>query len=99
MWSLGISLIELATGQFPYPKWGSPFEQLKQVVTDDPPRLPPGQFTAEFEDFISKCLQKKYTDRSNYEQLLNHSFLVTHKEMNTDISSFISEVLDLPENP
>jgi mitogen-activated protein kinase kinase 3 len=99
VWSLGISLIELATGQFPYPKWGSPFEQLKQVVTDDPPRLPPGQFTSEFEDFITRCLQKKYTDRSNYEQLLNHDFLVKHKEMNTDISSFISEVLDLPDNP
>lgn len=99
VWSLGISLIELATGQFPYPKWGSPFEQLKQVVTDDPPRLPPGQFTPEFEDFITRCLQKKYTDRANYEQLLNHNFLIKHKEMNTDISSCISEILDLPDNP
>lgn len=28
---LGISMIEMATGKFPYPVWGSPFEQLKQV--------------------------------------------------------------------
>jgi len=61
---LGISLIELATGDFPYPKWGTPFEQLKLVVNGNPPRLPSdGQFSAEFEDFISKCLQKDYTDR------------------------------------
>ncbi|CAG9824591.1 unnamed protein product [Phaedon cochleariae] len=99
VWSLGISLIELAIGDFPYPKWGTPFEQLKQVVADDPPRLPAGQFSSEFEDFISRCLQKRYINRPNYSQLLQHSFLVKHKEMNTDITSFISEVLDLPENP
>ncbi|KAJ8916095.1 hypothetical protein NQ315_004461 [Exocentrus adspersus] len=99
VWSLGISLIELATGEFPYPKWGTPFEQLKQVVADDPPRLPPGQFSPEFEDFIVKCLQKKYTDRLNYSQLLEHEFLIKHKEMDTDISAFISEILDLPDNP
>lgn len=31
VWSLGISMIEMATGKFPYRSWGSPFEQLKQV--------------------------------------------------------------------
>lgn len=46
--------MELATGKFPYDSWGSPFEQLKQVVKDDPPRLPSGIFTSQFEDFI--CL-------------------------------------------
>ncbi|XP_072400740.1 dual specificity mitogen-activated protein kinase kinase 6 isoform X3 [Diabrotica undecimpunctata] len=99
VWSLGISLIELATGDFPYPKWGTPFEQLKQVVADDPPRLPSGQFSPEFEDFTCKCLQKKYTDRPNYSQLLEHEFLVKHKDMKTDISPFVSEILDIPDNP
>ncbi|KAF7282527.1 dual specificity mitogen-activated protein kinase kinase lic isoform X1 [Rhynchophorus ferrugineus] len=98
VWSLGISLIELATGVFPYPKWGTPFEQLKQVVADDPPRLPANhEFSPEFQDFISKCLQKNYTDRWNYSQLLEHEFLVKHRDLNTDISTFIGEILDLPE--
>lgn len=98
VWSFGISMIELATGQFPYQKWGTPFEQLKQVVTDDPPRLPHNEFTPEFEDFISKCLQKKYTDRLNYDQLLKHPFCVRHAEKETDTASFVSEILDIPES-
>ncbi|UYV62263.1 MAP2K3, partial [Cordylochernes scorpioides] len=52
VWSLGITLIEVATGNFPYETWGTPFDQLKQVVFRDPPRLPPGQFSKDFEDFI-----------------------------------------------
>ena len=28
--------------------------QVKQVVVGDPPRLPKGQFSAEFEDFVSQ---------------------------------------------
>lgn len=100
VWSLGISLIEIATGEFPYNKWGTPFEQLKQVVADDPPRLPLGRFSTDFEDFICNCLQKKYTDRMNYSQLLQHVFLVKYKDaIDADIPVFISEVLDLPEDP
>lgn len=60
VWSFGISLIELATGKFPYKSWGTPFEQLKQVVTDEPPKLPQGQFSQEFDDFITKWLVNNY---------------------------------------
>lgn len=97
VWSLGISLLELATGQFPYGTWGTPFEQLKQVVKDDPPRLPPGRFSCDFEDFIQLCLQKDYTARPNYTQLLEHPFCKTHAERVTDISTFVGEILDLEE--
>ncbi|KAG8227372.1 hypothetical protein J437_LFUL000380 [Ladona fulva] len=98
VWSLGISLLELATGRFPYPTWGTPFEQLKQVVKDDPPRLPTSSdFTPEFQDFIAKCLQKNFRERPNYSELLSHQFIRTHEQKETDVSSFVSEVLDLPE--
>lgn len=98
VWSLGISMIELATGTFPYNTWGTPFEQLKQVVKDDPPRLPGGKFSAEFEDLIERCLQKDYKQRPNYDALLAHKFCQEHSEKETDVASFVQEILDLPDD-
>lgn len=57
VWSLGITLMEVATGRFPYPKWNSVFEQLYQVVQGDPPRLTlehnGNYFTREFVTFVN----------------------------------------------
>ncbi|GLV39415.1 licorne [Carabus blaptoides fortunei] len=98
VWSLGISLLELATGKFPYKSWGTPFEQLKQVVKDDPPKLPQdGGYSEEFDSFITACLMKNYMDRPNYDQLLKHPFCTEHKDKETDVAGFVGEILDLPE--
>lgn len=97
VWSLGISMIEMATGTFPYKTWTTPFEQLKQVVTDSPPRLEPNTFSPEFDEFITSCLQKKFDARPNYDQLLKMAFIADHIGRNTDISGFVSKILDLPE--
>ncbi|XP_072932216.1 dual specificity mitogen-activated protein kinase kinase 6 [Epargyreus clarus] len=98
VWSLGISMIELATGKFPYNTWCTPFEQLKQVVKDDPPRLPSGQFSSDFEDIITQCLKKDYKQRPNYDALLAHKFCQEHSEKETDVASFVQEILDLPDD-
>jgi len=35
VWSLGISMIEMATGRYPYDNWRTPFEQLRQVSAEN----------------------------------------------------------------
>ncbi|KAJ8682699.1 hypothetical protein QAD02_018491 [Eretmocerus hayati] len=97
VWSLGISMLELATGKFPYDSWGTPFEQLKQVVKDEPPRLPPNRFSSNFEEFINKCLMKNYSARPNYSQLLELNFISEHATKNTDVAAFVEGILDLPD--
>ncbi|XP_058807840.1 dual specificity mitogen-activated protein kinase kinase 6 [Phymastichus coffea] len=97
VWSLGISLVELATGKFPYTAWGTPFEQLKQVVQDAPPKLPPNTFSSSFEEFITKCLMKKYTERPNYNQLLKLDFITEHAEKDINVAAFVEEILNLPD--
>lgn len=67
------------------------------MVKDDPPRLEAGKFSPEFENFISACLQKVYTNRPNYEQLLQHVFLVEHMKKDTDVAGFVGEILNLPD--
>ena len=47
-------MIEIATGQYPFPNARNLFEQLKGICQDEPPKLPPGKFSNNFEDFISK---------------------------------------------
>lgn len=46
--------IELAILKFPYDSWGTPFQQLKQVVDEESPQLPADRFSPEFVDFISQ---------------------------------------------
>lgn len=93
-------MIEMASGKFPYNTWGTPFEQLKQVVKDDAPKLDPDgkfKFTEDFQDFTAKCLRKVFTERPFYEQLLQHPFLTLHAAKETDVASFVGEILALPE--
>jgi len=94
VWSFGISMIEVATGRFPYKQWGTPFEQLKQVVMEDAPSLPQNQFSPNFEDFISKCLVKDVTSRASYSDLLDHPFLATKPEAG-EMAAFVKEILAL----
>lgn len=53
VWSLGITLVELATGVFPYKDCKCDFEVLSKVMQDDPPALPTDKnFSAEFQAFV-----------------------------------------------
>ncbi|XP_066598771.1 dual specificity mitogen-activated protein kinase kinase 4 isoform X2 [Prorops nasuta] len=98
VWSLGITLMEVATGYFPYPKWNSVFEQLYQVVQGDPPRLSPNRngnhFTLEFVNFVNTCLIKEETQRPKYNKLLEHPFIRRSEEATIDVAAYISGILD-----
>lgn len=95
IWSLGITLVELALGKFPYPPWRTVFEQLKAVVLGDAPRLPDGSgFTDYFHDFTRQCLQKDPEVRPKYEKLLSTPFLLCHKESEFDVGGWYRNILE-----
>ncbi|XP_075880460.1 dual specificity mitogen-activated protein kinase kinase 6-like [Nelusetta ayraudi] len=94
IWSLGITMIELAILKFPYDSWGTPFQQLKQVVDEESPQLPADRFSPEFVDFISQCLRKKPNERPAYTELMQHPFFTLHDAKETDVASFVKVVLD-----
>ncbi|KAM4844824.1 dual specificity mitogen-activated protein kinase kinase 6 isoform 2-T3 [Thomomys bottae] len=85
--------IELAILRFPYDSWGTPFQQLKQVVEEPSPQLPADKFSAEFVDFTSQCLKKNSKERPTYPELMQHLFFTLHESKATDVASFVKLIL------
>ncbi|KAI0223697.1 Dual specificity mitogen-activated protein kinase kinase 4 [Lamellibrachia satsuma] len=96
VWSLGITMIEVATGRFPYPKWTNVFDQLTQVVKGDAPSLDNDntRFSPDFINFVNTCLIKEYDQRPKYNKLLKHAFVEKYKQAEVDVASYIVQILD-----
>lgn len=96
VWSLGITLVELATGEFPYKDCKCDFEVLSRVLKDDPPCLPndPARFSPEFQNFVSLCLTKDYLHRPKYRKLLEHPFLRRYENLYVDVAEWYRKVVE-----
>ncbi|KAI4125363.1 MAG: hypothetical protein LQ341_006985 [Variospora aurantia] len=77
IWSLGLSIIECAMGQYPYPPetYNNIFSQLSAIVDGEPPDLPAENFSEEAKDFVRGCLNKIPKLRPTYAMLLRHPWL------------------------
>ncbi|CAF0897533.1 unnamed protein product [Adineta ricciae] len=122
IWSLGLSLVEMAVGRYPIPPpstedivnlfkedpqgnrprpegYGSYrglaiFELMEWIVNEAPPTLPRSHFSAEFCDFIDRCLKKSTSERADLNSLLNHSFYKRYETEsdNQDVAAWIRQV-------
>ena len=74
VWSLGISLIELAEGVNPF-EGCNPGEVWDRMYICTPPCLSVMKWSAPFVDFVNNCLVKDVGERWNVEQLMEVSSL------------------------
>lgn len=74
IWSLGISCIEMATGQPPYADV-HPMRALFLIPKSTPPQLEGEQWSDEFKSFVQMCLQAQPEERRTAAELLQHRFL------------------------
>ena len=70
VWSLGLVLIECATGRYPYPKCSGHIEMVQTVLEAPIPELDAASFSPEFRDFCRCCLKRNPQERVPAEILL-----------------------------
>ena len=73
VWSLGISLIEIAEGRNPFE--GCTIYAITRIVCSDAPlpSLSSEKWSAAFVDFVNKCLVRDVSERWSVEQLMEVS--------------------------
>lgn len=90
VWSLGLVLMEAATGVYPYPKHKTCIEMIQSVLESPPPTLSSQYFSQEFCDFLRCCLQKEPLDRASADVLLESPWL--HKCEAINLESAVKNV-------
>ncbi|KAG6502501.1 hypothetical protein ZIOFF_034782 [Zingiber officinale] len=102
IWSLGLVILESATGHFPYTStetegYLSFYELLEAIVDQPPPSAPSDQFSPEFCSFISACIQKDPKQRLSSLELLSHPFIKKFEDKDIDLAILVGS-LDPPVN-
>ncbi|CAH8437745.1 unnamed protein product [Schistosoma turkestanicum] len=85
VWSLGLSIYELATGTNPYEPPRDPVDAFNQIVNRDPPSLSSDlPYSNHFREFLNMCLIKEVGERADYNDLLVSNFI-----RSIDINSYM----------
>lgn len=85
IWSLGISLIEIATGVHPFGDSVGFLGLIKCIVSNPPPKLDATKFSPEICTFVDKCLAKLPDDRGSCDDLLNEPFITKYVDQPNDL--------------
>ncbi|XP_019390489.1 PREDICTED: serine/threonine-protein kinase 10 isoform X1 [Crocodylus porosus] len=90
IWSLGITLIEMAQIEPPHHEL-NPMRVLLKIAKSDPPTLNcPSKWSLEFRDFLKTALDKNPETRPSAAQLLEHPF-VKKVTSNRDLRGLVAE--------
>ncbi|XP_066331475.1 mitogen-activated protein kinase kinase 3 isoform X1 [Miscanthus floridulus] len=97
IWSLGLTILECATGKFPYDVNEGPANLMLQILDDPSPTPPLDAYSSEFCSFINDCLQKDADARPMCEQLLSHPFIKRYAGTEVDLAAYVKSVVDPTE--
>lgn len=94
IWSLGITLIEMAQGQ---PPWCDlqPMSVIMKILEADAPKLEGPDWSQEFRDIVGQMLNKKSQERPTCKQLLDNeanNFLKNASNSTYIINNLLAEL-------
>ncbi|OQR92060.1 ser/thr kinase [Achlya hypogyna] len=75
VWSLGLVLMESATGQYPYKQHRTAIEMIQSVLEAPPPPLSDGAYSKAFCAFLGDCLRTSDKERKSVDELLASPWL------------------------
>ncbi|KAH6779120.1 MAP kinase kinase 2 [Perilla frutescens var. hirtella] len=95
IWSLGLVLLECATGQFPFSPpqpggWVNFYDLMNTIVDQPAPHASPDVFSSEFCSFISACVQKDPKDRLSANELMAHPFITMYDDLPLDLGLYFT---------
>ena len=94
IWSLGIVLVELVTGSYPYIESRGFLEMLEQIKEDESPNVPDNEhFSPELRDFISICLQKEPENRNSPVRLMAHPWILKYSQSQANLPRYFQKLL------
>ncbi|XP_066375160.1 mitogen-activated protein kinase kinase 3-like [Miscanthus floridulus] len=88
IWSLGLAILECATGKFPYDVNDGLANLMLQILDDPSPTPPVDAYSSEFCSFINDCVQKDADARPMCEQLLSHPFIKRYAGTEVDLAAY-----------
>lgn len=96
VWSLGLTLLEVAKGRFPLENdiaGASIIEVLTLIMTFSPKLEDDGEtkWTDSFRSFIDYCLKKNPAERASPRQMLSHPWVVYQMKKNVNMEKFIKQ--------
>ncbi|SNX87547.1 related to MKK1 - MAP kinase kinase [Melanopsichium pennsylvanicum] len=103
VWSLGLTILEVASNRFPFPAEGEPplgpIDLLSYVVHMKVPELQDDdkagvKWSRALRDFIERCLEKEPTKRPGPVKMISHPFIRKSetRQPQPDIAKFVADV-------
>ncbi|KAJ1017912.1 hypothetical protein NDA13_006523 [Ustilago tritici] len=103
VWSLGLTILEVASNRFPFPAEGEPplgpIDLLSYVVNMKVPELQDDEkasvkWSRALRDFIERCLEKEPTKRPGPHKMISHPFIKKSetRQPQPDIAKFVADV-------
>jgi serine/threonine protein kinase len=80
LWSLGITMTVVLTGEHPYPQRNGLLPLVNAITRGSQPTLDSTCFPSELCDFVTACLNQPEGDSTSADRLLHHPFILAAKE-------------------